>query len=77
MHVVTFQEAQQDLERLLTQVLVDAEPTIVVLENGQQVVPCATGRLYGLAGNALLIGKSRQCRTSSAIYCRSSGLHVR
>ncbi|NTV63976.1 MAG: type II toxin-antitoxin system prevent-host-death family antitoxin [Oscillochloris sp.] len=38
MQAVTVKEAQRDLERLLTQVLEDAEPTIVVLENGQQVV---------------------------------------
>ena len=38
MHAVTLKDAQQDLERLLTQVLDDAEPTIVVLETGQQVV---------------------------------------
>jgi antitoxin YefM len=38
MHAVTLKEAQRDLERLLTQVLEDAEPTIVILETGQQVV---------------------------------------
>lgn len=38
MHAVTIKEAQRDLERVLTQVLDDAEPTIVVLESGQQVV---------------------------------------
>ena len=38
MHAVTLKEAKLHLERLLTQVLEDAEPTIVVLENGQQVV---------------------------------------
>lgn len=38
MHAVTIKEAQRDLERLLTQVVDDAEPTIVVLESGQQVV---------------------------------------
>lgn len=38
MHAVTLKEAKQDLERLLTQVLDDAEATIVVLETGQQVV---------------------------------------
>ncbi|MEI8305994.1 MAG: type II toxin-antitoxin system Phd/YefM family antitoxin [Chloroflexales bacterium] len=37
MHAVTLKEAKLHLERLLTQVLEDAEPTIVVLENGQQV----------------------------------------
>ena len=38
MHAITSKEAKQDLERVLTQVLDDAEPTIVVLDNGQQVV---------------------------------------
>lgn len=38
MHTVTLKEAKRDLERLLMQVLDDAEPTIVVLETGQQVV---------------------------------------
>jgi antitoxin YefM len=38
MQAVTVKEAQRDLERLLMQVLDDAEPTIVVLESGQQVV---------------------------------------
>src|SRR5438552_281562 len=38
MHAVTVKEATQNLERLLTQVLEDAEPTIVVLESGEQVV---------------------------------------
>ena len=38
MQAVTIKEAKRNLERLLTQVLDDAEPTIVVLETGQQVV---------------------------------------
>lgn len=38
MHAVTLEEAKWNLERLLTQLLDDAEPTIVVLESGQQVV---------------------------------------
>lgn len=38
MHAVTLKEAKQDLEGLLTQVIDDAEATIVVLETGQQVV---------------------------------------
>ena len=38
MHAVTLKEAKRNLERLLTQVIDDAEPTIVVLETGQQVV---------------------------------------
>jgi antitoxin YefM len=38
MQAVTLKEAKQNLERLLTQVLDDAEPTIVVMETGQQVV---------------------------------------
>ncbi|MEP7190404.1 MAG: type II toxin-antitoxin system prevent-host-death family antitoxin [Roseiflexaceae bacterium] len=38
MHAVTLKDAKQNLERLLTQVLDDAEPTIVVLETGRQVV---------------------------------------
>ena len=38
MQAVTLKEAKRNLERLLTQVLDDAEPTIVVLETGQQVV---------------------------------------
>ena len=35
MQAVTLKEAKQNLERLLTQVLDDAEATIVVLETGQ------------------------------------------
>jgi antitoxin YefM len=38
MHAVTLKEAEQNLEQLLTHVLDTAEPTIVVLETGQQVV---------------------------------------
>lgn len=38
MQAVTIEEAQRDLERLLTQVLDDAAPTSVVLASGQQVV---------------------------------------
>jgi antitoxin YefM len=38
MHAVTLKEAKRNLERLLTQVLDDAEPAIVVLDTGQQVV---------------------------------------
>lgn len=38
MQAVTLKQAKRDLERLLTQVLDNAEPTIVVLETGQQVV---------------------------------------
>ena len=38
MHAVTLKDAKRNLERLLTQVLDDADPTIVVLESGQQVV---------------------------------------
>lgn len=38
MQAVTLKEAERNLEHLLTQVLDDAEPTIVVLETGRQVV---------------------------------------
>ncbi len=38
MQAVTLKKAQQDLEHLVEQVLDDAQPTIVVLESGQQVV---------------------------------------
>ncbi|MFV9507916.1 MAG: type II toxin-antitoxin system Phd/YefM family antitoxin [Oscillochloridaceae bacterium umkhey_bin13] len=38
MQIVTLEEAKRDLERLLTQVLDDAAPTIVLLASGQQVV---------------------------------------
>jgi antitoxin YefM len=38
MQAVTLKEAEQNLEHLLTRVLDDAEPTIVVLETGRQVV---------------------------------------
>lgn len=38
MHAVTLKEAKRNLERLLTEALEDAEPAIVVLETGQQVV---------------------------------------
>jgi antitoxin YefM len=37
MQAIMLKEAKRNLERLLTQVLDDAEPTIVVLEIGQQV----------------------------------------
>lgn len=38
MQAITLKEAEQNLEHLLTRVVDDAEPTIVVLETGQQVV---------------------------------------
>ena len=38
MHAVTLREARGDLDRFLNQVLDDAEPAIVVLETGRQVV---------------------------------------
>ncbi len=38
MHAVTLKEAKRNLERLVEQVLANAEPTIVVTEQGQQVV---------------------------------------
>jgi antitoxin YefM len=38
MQAVTLKDAKQNLERLFNQVLDDAEPTIVVMETGQQVV---------------------------------------
>lgn len=38
MNAVTLKNAQKNLKQLLTQVVDDAEPTIVILETGQQVV---------------------------------------
>jgi antitoxin YefM len=38
MNAVTVNEAKRNLERLIEQVIADAEPTIVVTESGQQVV---------------------------------------
>jgi antitoxin YefM len=38
MNAVTVNEAKRNLERLIGQVIADAEPTIVVTESGQQVV---------------------------------------
>jgi antitoxin YefM len=38
MNAVTLKEAKLHLEQLVTQVIADAEPTIVVTESGEQVV---------------------------------------
>lgn len=38
MRAVTIEEAKRDLDRLIEQVLADAEPTIVLTGAGQQVV---------------------------------------
>ncbi|MBC8160325.1 MAG: type II toxin-antitoxin system prevent-host-death family antitoxin [Roseiflexaceae bacterium] len=38
MNAMTAREAQQNLERLITRVVADAEPTIVVNETGDRVV---------------------------------------
>jgi antitoxin YefM len=38
MRAVTAAEAKRDLERLIEQVVVDAEPAILITEAGQQVV---------------------------------------
>jgi antitoxin YefM len=38
MNAVTLKEAKRNLEQLVEQVIADAEPTIVVAENGEQVV---------------------------------------
>jgi antitoxin YefM len=38
MHAVTLKDLKLDFERLLNQVVADAEPTIVVTEAGNQVV---------------------------------------
>jgi antitoxin YefM len=38
MNAVTVNEAKRNLERLIEQVIEDAEPTIVVTESGQRVV---------------------------------------
>ena len=38
MHAVTVTEAKQHLEKLIDQVIADAEPTIVVTDAGQRVV---------------------------------------
>lgn len=38
MNAMTVREAEQNLERLITRVVADAEPTIVVSETGKQVV---------------------------------------
>ena len=38
MNAVTVREAEQNLARLITRVVADAEPTIVVSETGDQVV---------------------------------------
>jgi antitoxin YefM len=38
MNAITSREAKLNLERLLEQVVADAEPTIVITESGDQVV---------------------------------------
>lgn len=38
MHAVTLKDAKLDLERIVEQVIADAEPAIVVTESGGQVV---------------------------------------
>jgi len=38
MNAMTVREAEQNLDRLVTRVVADAEPTIVVSETGEQVV---------------------------------------
>ncbi len=38
MHAVTLKEAKLHLERIVEQVIADAEPAIVVTESGEQVV---------------------------------------
>lgn len=38
MHAVTLKEAKLNLERIVEQVIADAEPAIVVTESGEQVV---------------------------------------
>jgi antitoxin YefM len=38
MNAVTLNEAKRDLEGLITQVILDAEPTIVSTDSGQRVV---------------------------------------
>ncbi|MCC6457410.1 MAG: type II toxin-antitoxin system prevent-host-death family antitoxin [Caldilineaceae bacterium] len=38
MNAITVNEAKRDLERLIEQVIANAEPTIVVTESGQQAV---------------------------------------
>ena len=38
MNAVTVREAERNLERIIEQVIADAEPTIVVTESGQQAV---------------------------------------
>jgi antitoxin YefM len=38
MNAVTVKEAERNLERLIEQVIADAEPTIVVTESGQRAV---------------------------------------
>ncbi|MBS1251932.1 MAG: Antitoxin YefM [Anaerolineales bacterium] len=38
MNAVTLNEAKRDLEGLIAQVILDAEPTIVSTDNGQRVV---------------------------------------
>jgi antitoxin YefM len=38
MNAVTLKDAKLNLERLVEQVIADAEPTIIVTDNGEQVV---------------------------------------
>lgn len=38
MNAMTVQEVEQNLARLITRVIADAEPTIVISETGEQVV---------------------------------------
>lgn len=38
MNAMTVREAEQNLERLITRVIADVEPTIVVSETGERVV---------------------------------------
>jgi antitoxin YefM len=56
MNAVTLDEAKDDLERLVQQVIADAEPTILSTENGDKVVLLALDEFNSLTETVYLLG---------------------
>ena len=56
MNAVTLDEAKDNLERLVQQVIADAEPTILSTENGDKVVLLALDEFNSLKETVYLLG---------------------
>ena len=68
MNAVTLKDAKLNLERLIEQVIADAEPTIVVTESGDQVVFLSLSEYNSWKETLYLLANPAQRGSPAAVH---------